>query len=226
MYAQTAPKRSTSNSVAPSPISSSGVKPTRSVGRGQLRVGGEVRDRGHDLGHAGLVVGAEQRVAAGGDDVVADLVARAPASGRVEHRAAARQLDRRRRRSRGARSARRPAPGASGLVSTWAIRPIDGRAVDGRGQRRGHVAVVVEAASSRPERPQLVDEHARRGRAGPGCSGSRAVARGLGVDADVAQEAVEEAGASASARGDVNGAVMPAHATEALRRSCDEDAFA
>ena len=34
VYAQTAPKASTSNSVAPSPISSSGVKQTRSVGRG------------------------------------------------------------------------------------------------------------------------------------------------------------------------------------------------
>ena len=34
MYAQTAPKRSMSNSEAPSPTSSSGVKPTRIVGRG------------------------------------------------------------------------------------------------------------------------------------------------------------------------------------------------
>ena len=38
-------------------------------------MGGQVRDRGHDLGHAGLVVGAEQGVAAGGDDVVAALAA-------------------------------------------------------------------------------------------------------------------------------------------------------
>ena len=34
VYAQTAPKRSMSKSVAPSPISSSGVKPTRIVARG------------------------------------------------------------------------------------------------------------------------------------------------------------------------------------------------
>ena len=73
----------------------------------ELRVRGQVRDRGHDLGHAGLVVGAQQRVAARGDDVVADLPGQHRHVLRVEHRAAARQLDRGRRRSRGARSARR-----------------------------------------------------------------------------------------------------------------------
>ena len=46
----------------------------------QLRVGGEVGDRGHDLGDPGLVVGAEQGVAAGGDDVLADLARPAAAS--------------------------------------------------------------------------------------------------------------------------------------------------
>ena len=38
----------------------------------QLRVRGQMRDGGHDRRDAGLVVGAEQRVAAAGDDVVAD----------------------------------------------------------------------------------------------------------------------------------------------------------
>src|ERR1700693_843026 len=39
----------------------------------QLRMRGEVRHRGHDRGDAGLVVSAEQRVAARADDLVADL---------------------------------------------------------------------------------------------------------------------------------------------------------
>ena len=73
----------------------------------QLGVRGQVGDRGHDLGDAGLVVGAEQRVAARGDDVVALLAGQLGHRGRVEHRAVARQLDRGRRRRRGGRSARR-----------------------------------------------------------------------------------------------------------------------
>ena len=81
-----------SKSVAPSPISSSGVKQMRRVGRGSSGRG-QVRDGGHDLRHAGLVVGAEQRVAGGGDDVVADLGARTGIVGRVEHGLAAGQLD-------------------------------------------------------------------------------------------------------------------------------------
>ena len=80
----------------------------------QLGVRGQVRDRGHDLGHAGLVVGAQQRVAARGHDVVARLAGQHRHVGRVEHacrRAGARS---RRRRSRGARSARRPRRGRRG----------------------------------------------------------------------------------------------------------------
>ena len=73
----------------------------------QLWVRGQIGDGGDDLGDAGLVVGAEQRVAARGHDVVARL---ASSSGIVagssrSRRAAARS---RRRRSRGGRSARRP----------------------------------------------------------------------------------------------------------------------
>ena len=82
-----------SNSVAPSPISSSGVNATRSVGRGSSGMRGQVRDRRHDLRDARLVVGAEQRVAAAGDDVVADLRGQLRHRRRVEPRAAARQLD-------------------------------------------------------------------------------------------------------------------------------------
>ena len=40
----------------------------------ELRIPLEVRDGGHDLRDAGLVVGAEQRRTVGRDDVVADLL--------------------------------------------------------------------------------------------------------------------------------------------------------
>jgi hypothetical protein len=43
--------------------------PCRISGLADQRGGG-----GHDLGDAGLVVGAEQRGAVGGDDVMADLI--------------------------------------------------------------------------------------------------------------------------------------------------------
>ena len=39
----------------------------------------------HDLGDAGLVVGAEQRGAVGGDDVVADLVLQRRMLGDADH---------------------------------------------------------------------------------------------------------------------------------------------
>jgi hypothetical protein len=63
----------------------------------------QVGDRSHDLRDAGLVVGAQQRVAGGRDDVVAG------ARGEV-------------RLGRGIGTT--PAPGASGLVSTCATSPM------------------------------------------------------------------------------------------------------
>jgi hypothetical protein len=58
----------------------------------QLRVRGQVRHCGHDLRHAGLVVGAEQRVTARGDDVVAHLAGEHGHHLRVEHGVVAPQL--------------------------------------------------------------------------------------------------------------------------------------
>ena len=121
----------------------------------------EVRDGGHDLRHAGLVVGAEQRRAVARDDVVADARGerrllgrdRAPGSGRRAGRSA-------RRRSPRGRSGRRPAPGDSGVVSTWAISPITG-APGVPGQRREHVAVLVQLDVGEADLAQLVDEQAR-----------------------------------------------------------------
>ena len=95
--------------------------------RPRLRRLAEVGDGRHDLRHAGLVVGAEQRRAVARDDVVADprgerrppRRGRSPGSGRRAGRSA-------RRRSPRGRSGRRPPPGVSGVVSTWAISPITG----------------------------------------------------------------------------------------------------
>ncbi len=60
---------------------------------GQLGVGGEVRDRRHDLGDARFVVGAEEGVAAARDEVVAHFASEGRHRGRIEHGAAAWQLD-------------------------------------------------------------------------------------------------------------------------------------
>ena len=99
VYAQTAPKRlDVEQRRALADLLVGGEADAQRRAR-QVRVGRQVRDRGHDLGHAGLVVGAEQRVAAGGHDVVARRAPRPPC-----RCAAARSAS---RRGRGARSARR-----------------------------------------------------------------------------------------------------------------------
>jgi hypothetical protein len=58
---------------APRPISSSVVKRILHGAVLDLRIGDQVHCA-HDLGDAGLVVGAKQGGAVGGDDVVADLM--------------------------------------------------------------------------------------------------------------------------------------------------------
>ena len=60
---------------------------------GEFRVRHQVRHGGHDRGHARLVIGAEQRVAARGDDVVTALLGQLGHRRRVKPRAAAWQLD-------------------------------------------------------------------------------------------------------------------------------------
>ncbi len=162
-------------------------------GAGELGVRGQVGDRGHDLGHAGLVVGAQQRVAAGGHDVVAGLAGQHRHVRRVEHRAAARQLDAgavvvavhdrlhaRARRVRGDVDVGDQPDGVRGAV---------------RGGQGGEdVAVVVERGVVEADRAQLVDEHPREVELAGGARAPGAVARGLRVDADVAQEALQHVG--------------------------------
>ena len=64
--------RSRSKWSVPCPTSSSTVNAIRARRARHLGVRDELGDRGHDLGDAGLVVGAEQRRPVGGDDVVPD----------------------------------------------------------------------------------------------------------------------------------------------------------
>ena len=73
VYAATAPKVSTGKWMTPRPTSSSGLNATLSGPCGTSGWASEIRGGGHDLGDAGLVVGAEERRAVGGDDLVADV---------------------------------------------------------------------------------------------------------------------------------------------------------
>ena len=160
------------SSVAPSPISSSGVKPIRSVGRGSSGCAAR-------WATAAMISATPALSSAPSSVSPLEVTMSWPALprqlghvGRVEHRAVARQLDRRRRRSRGARSARRRRPARRGSCRRGRSARSR-RAVDGRRQRGHHVAVVVERGVLEADRLQLLDEHARRGRAGPACSGAR-----------------------------------------------------
>ena len=104
VYANLAPKRSRSRCSAPPATSSSTVKQTRIGACGTLRIPLQVRDRGHDLGDAGLVVGSEQGRAVRGDEIVADLpLSRGSSSGSSTTRG-----------SPGARSGRRRSRGEPG----------------------------------------------------------------------------------------------------------------
>ena len=164
-----------SNSDAPWPISSSGVKPTRSVGRGSSRMRGEMGDRGHDLRHAGLVVGAQQRVAARRDDVVAGLARQHRHLRGIEHRPAARQLDH--AAVVAAVHDRLDAGAAARRGSRPCARAARSRARRRTGQRREHVAVVVEVDVLQAGRPAARPRASAPGRAGRACSGC---ARGRG----------------------------------------------
>ena len=162
---------------------------------GQLGVRGQVGHRGHDLGDAGLVVGAQQRVAARGDDVMALLARQLGHRGRVEHRVVARQLDP--AALVGAVDDRLDAGAGRVRARVDMGDEADHRrvAVDGAGERGHHVAVVVELGVLDADGRELLDEHARQVELARGARGAPvAVAARLGVDAHVALEAVQEVG--------------------------------
>ena len=157
----------------------------------ELGMGREVRDRGHHLGHAGLVVGAEQRVAARGDDVVADRVAQLGHPLGLEHGPAARQRD----VAAVVVAVHERLDPAAGLVRARVQvgeQADDGRALHGRGQRGEDVALRVLLGVAEPDLAQLLHQHPPELELPRGARAARAVARRLRVDADVAQEAVED----------------------------------
>ena len=141
---------------------------------GRARLGrclAEVGDGGHDLRHACLVVGAEQRRAVARDDVVPDprrerrLLApgRAPGSGRPAARSA-------RRRSPRGRSGRRPHP-ATRATYRRARQADHGRARRAR-QRRVDVADARSARRRRARSRAAPPRGSARGRAASRCSGT------------------------------------------------------
>jgi hypothetical protein len=122
---------------------------------------GEVRDGGHDLRDARLVVGAEQRVAAGGHDVVAGLLAQLRHLLGVEHRAVAGELERpavvvavHDRLDAGAGRVRRRVDVRDQAHGRHGAAVV-------RGERGVHVAVLVERRVLEPDLQELLDEHAR-----------------------------------------------------------------
>ena len=187
MYAHVAPKRSMSNRVGAEADLLVGREPDAHGGSRELGMGDEVRDGGHDLRHPRLVVGAEQRVPARRHDVVPGLARQHGHRRRVEHRPAERQLD--------------------CVAAVAAVHErLDARARDlrrgvdvreksdcgtGAGQRGEDEAAVIHRRVVETELLELLDEQPAEvelaGRAGL----LAAVRRRLGVDADVAQEALE-----------------------------------
>ncbi len=151
--------------------------------------------RGHDLGDAGLVVGAKQRRPVGGDDVIADLVGKRRVVAHADYLV---------------RIALQPDIAAlivGGHLRLHALASEVGRGVHVRAKadhrhllfavgRNGRVdiAVLVHMRVTKPDRQQFVDKDAAeilllvRGWLR---SGFRV---GLGVDGDVAQKAVDYGG--------------------------------
>ena len=153
----------------------------------------QIRDGGHDLGHAGLVVGAEQRRPVGGDDVVADLFLQQRQFLGVEDDAGvAGELD----RAAVVRLVHLRVDARPGHVGRRIhVRDVaDRRRRLDAGQRTVDVAELVEPDVLEPDLLELVAQQpaevelllGRRRRVDP--------VRGLRVDADVAEQAVERVG--------------------------------
>ena len=145
----------------------------RAFARGDLGVGEKPLRRRHDLGDAGLVVRAEERLAVRGDDVVPDPLPEEPARGggdrlgRVarEHELAAvvvvpESAARRRCRTRRApcrRARRRPTVGPFSAPTAGSVAE--------------HVAVLGQLDVVEPERLAARQRAAARARAASACSG-------------------------------------------------------
>ena len=117
-----------------------------------------------------------------------------------------------------------PAPGASGLVSTWAISPTTGASGTVPAKRREHVAVLGELDVLEADLPQLRRRASARGRAASACSGRSPVAWSACVSIDdVAQEAREHVLGKLLRERETNGRAGRAHqlgeSAEELARS-------
>ena len=177
----------------PWPTSSSTVNAIRGRARAGCPGGRQVGGGGHDLGHAGLVVGAEQRRPVGGDDVVADALGEQRARRGREHLggvAGEHQL-----------AAVVVAPDAGVDAGARRVRArVDVREEPDRRarlrrrrrQRRQDVAVLGRARRrSRPSAAQLGLEQPRQVELLRGARVGVRLPRRLRVDADVAEEALE-----------------------------------
>ena len=161
--------------------------------RARLGRAAEVRDGRHDLRHAGLVVGSEQRRAVARDDVVPDARRERRLLGRVEHLA---------RVARAARSARRRSPRARSGRRRRPATPASCRR--GRSARSRALPACRAASRSRSRTRSARHRRARSLAARPrGCARGRAASRCSGYVeapssdcvsiADVAEEALEHA---------------------------------
>ncbi len=156
-----------------------------------LRMLDQETRRIHDLGDAGLVVGAQQRGAVGGDDVVADLVAQrrvlvdADDLGRV-----------RRQHDVAALIVRHDlrldvlAGAVGGRIHVRAEADHGDRLRRGRWDRAVDITVLVELGVVNAHVPELLGQQAAQVFLLVGGGAGRRVRVGLGVDGDVAQEAL------------------------------------
>src|SRR5579884_292623 len=154
-----------------------------------LRLRGEMGDRGHDLGHAGLVVGSEQRRPVGRDQLVPDVVRelrrllRADRLTRVAERDLAAPV---------AQALRRDAPPAH-LARRVDVREERDRRhlVLHRGREcRGHVAVLVERRVGEAQPLELVAEEPQQHELALGARVRVRLLVGLRIETDVAEEAL------------------------------------
>ncbi len=150
----------------------------------------QIRDRGHDLGDTGLVVGPEQRRAVRADEVVAHLPFQQGQLLGIEHHA---------------RIAGKLDPAAVVAAVNLGVdagprhvrRGVDVRDQPDRRHRLGaveravDVAVLVEPDVVEPDLLQLVAQEPREVELLLGRRGRRRAGGGLRIDADVAQEALE-----------------------------------
>ena len=152
-----------------------------------LGMGDEIGDGGEDLGDAGLVVGAEERRPVGDDELVAGVVRELGRLARADDLPRAAELD----------LAARVRDALRVRLAARLARRVDVReerdrrdvVVDGRGQRRGDVAVAVDRGVGEPELFELVAEEAEQDELAVGARVRLRVLVGLRVDLRVADEA-------------------------------------